>query len=82
MRVKRLEQKKLKTIPTKRREFFPVGLFTELISTIKAMLARAPMMAQTLTSTLKRPAVSPNTSAVDAAKAAPEETPRVKGLAR
>jgi hypothetical protein len=79
----RLEQKKLKTTPTKRSEFLsPPDRPAETLK-IKNMLTNAPINAKTLISI--EPAlveVNPNIKAADAKSAAPEEIPKVNGLAR
>jgi hypothetical protein len=53
-----------------------------LIDVISAILTSAPIMAHALISSPIDELVKPNTSADDAASAAPEETPNVNGLAR
>jgi len=79
----RLEQKKLKTTPTKSSEFLsPLERPAETLK-IKSILTNAPIKANALISI--EPAlveVNPNIKAADAKSAAPEEIPKVKGLAR
>jgi hypothetical protein len=53
-----------------------------LMDVISAILTNAPIMAHALISSPIEELVNPNTSADDAARAAPDDTPNVKGLAK
>jgi hypothetical protein len=77
-----LEQKKLKTIPISKSEFESAYRKRDASPRIIPILKRAPTNAQSPTSKPPRPEAKPNTSAAEAKSAAPDEIPRVNGLAK